>query len=92
MNFRRASFQSVTTINDFMVDPAVTRQIDNPDMKVLAVMSDARHPAYPDVPTAAPAAEATDDPWAAVDAIAPPAPTEDAPALAAEAPPAPASL
>ncbi len=37
---------------EFMVDPAVTRQIDNPDMNVLAVMSEDRHPAYPDVPTA----------------------------------------
>ncbi|WFE76655.1 tripartite tricarboxylate transporter substrate binding protein [Roseinatronobacter sp. S2] len=36
---------------EFMVDPAVTQQIDNPDMNVIAVISDARHPAYPDVPT-----------------------------------------
>ena len=37
---------------DFMVDPAVTRQIGNPDMKVVAALSPERHPAYPDVPTA----------------------------------------
>lgn len=37
---------------EFLIDPAVTHQLDNPDMKVLAVMSDERHPAYPDVPTA----------------------------------------
>ncbi|RYH01261.1 tripartite tricarboxylate transporter substrate binding protein [Salipiger sp. IMCC34102] len=37
---------------EFMVDPAVTSQIDNPDMNVLAVMSEERHPAYADVPTA----------------------------------------
>lgn len=36
----------------FMVDPAVSGQIDNPDMKVIAVIADERHPAYPSVPTA----------------------------------------
>ncbi|MDD7973103.1 Bug family tripartite tricarboxylate transporter substrate binding protein [Roseinatronobacter alkalisoli] len=36
----------------FMADPAVTRQIDNDMMNVIAALSDDRHPAYPDVPTA----------------------------------------
>lgn len=37
---------------EFMADPAVTRQIDNPDMNVIAVIADERHAGYPDVPTA----------------------------------------
>lgn len=37
---------------EFMADPAVTRQIDNEKMNVIAALSSDRHPAYPDVPTA----------------------------------------
>jgi tripartite-type tricarboxylate transporter receptor subunit TctC len=37
---------------EFMADPAVTRQIDNEKMNVIAALSPERHPAYPNVPTA----------------------------------------
>ncbi|SFJ79336.1 Bug family tripartite tricarboxylate transporter substrate binding protein [Celeribacter neptunius] len=37
---------------EFMVDPAVTRQIDSDKMNVIAALSEERHPAYDSVPTA----------------------------------------